>query len=143
MTPQPQSFQTITYQAQTAPNYKDDSFTDQQNRWTKNIQPFEKSYEREKPEINITQPISAPTQPAVSSPKEMSFIDRHSRWLRGVQLLDELSDCGESAEVIFCYVVASMLKQINEQYSNHPEWTDVLMEEKRCLSDTLRALGRD
>lgn len=36
-----------------------------------------------------------------------------------------------------------MLKQINDQYPNHPEWTDVLMDEKRCLSDTLRALGRD
>ena len=36
-----------------------------------------------------------------------------------------------------------MLKEINEQYQSHPEWTDVLMEEKRCLTDSLRALGRD
>jgi hypothetical protein len=60
-----------------------------------------------------------------------------------VQILDELSDCGESAEPIFCYVIGAILKDIGEQYGSHPEWTDVLMEEKRCLSDTLRALGRD
>ena len=36
-----------------------------------------------------------------------------------------------------------MLREINEQYQNHPEWTDVLMEEKRCLTDTMKALGRD
>lgn len=60
-----------------------------------------------------------------------------------MQLLDELSDCGSSAETIFCYVISAMLREINEQYPNHPEWTDVLMEEKRCLNDTLRAMGRD
>ena len=76
-------------------------------------------------------------------PKEENFIDKHSRWLRGVQLLDELSDCGDSAETIFSYLIAAMLKEINEQYQSHPEWTDVLMEEKRCLTDSLRALGRD
>lgn len=36
-----------------------------------------------------------------------------------------------------------MLKEINEQSKSYPEWTDVLMEEKRCLGDTLKALGRD
>lgn len=36
-----------------------------------------------------------------------------------------------------------MLREINEQYQGHPEWTDVLMEEKRCLTDTLKALGRE
>jgi hypothetical protein len=36
-----------------------------------------------------------------------------------------------------------MLREINDQYHNHPEWTDVLLEEKRCLTDTLRALGRE
>jgi len=35
-----------------------------------------------------------------------------------------------------------MIKEINEQYHSHPEWTDVLMEEKRCLSDALRAMGK-
>lgn len=60
-----------------------------------------------------------------------------------MQLLDELTDCGDSAEIIFYYVILSMLKEINDQYRNHPEWTDVLMEEKRCLTDTLKALGRD
>ena len=36
-----------------------------------------------------------------------------------------------------------MLKEINEQYNNYPEWTDVLMEEKRCLTDSLKTLGRE
>jgi len=36
-----------------------------------------------------------------------------------------------------------MLKEVTEQYHDHPEWTDVLMEEKRCLTDSLRALGRE
>ena len=90
------------------------------------------------PPLSATTSISAPP----SLPKEENFIDRHSRWLRGVQILDELTDCGDSAEAIFCYVIMAMLKEINEQYQSHPEWTDVLMEEKRCLSDSLKAMGR-
>ena len=35
------------------------------------------------------------------------------------------------------------MREINEQYQLHPEWTDVLMEEKRCLSDSLKSLGKD
>jgi len=58
-------------------------------------------------------------------------------------LLDELSETGEAAETVFYYVVVVMLREINDQYHTHPEWTDVLLEEKRCLSDTLRALGRE
>ena len=29
--------------------------------------------------------------------------------------------------MLFYYVIIVMIKEINEQYQNHPEWTDVLM----------------
>lgn len=97
MTPQPQTYQSSNYQAaQTAPSYKDDSYNQQESRWNKNIQPFDKLFEKEKQDINTSQPISAPSQ-VPQEPKDISFVDKHSRWLRGVQILDELSDCGESA----------------------------------------------
>jgi hypothetical protein len=58
--------------------------------------------------------------------------------------LDELSDCSDQfAETIFAYILAALVKEINEQYHLHPEWTDVLMEEKRSLTDSLKALGKD
>lgn len=73
-----------------------------------------------------------------------SFLNKHERWLRGVQLLDELADCSDQlAETIFAYILAALVKEINDQYHLHPEWTDVLMEEKRSLTDSLKALGKE
>ena len=99
--------------------------------------------DKEKSDSNSAPPIAPAVSAPSTLPKEENFIEKHSRWLRGVQLLDELTDCGDSAEAIYYYVIVAMLKEINEQYQNHPEWTDVLMEEKRCLTDSMKALGRD
>jgi hypothetical protein len=58
--------------------------------------------------------------------------------------MDELADCSDQlAETIFAYILAALVKEINEQYQLHPEWTDILMEEKRCLTDSLKAMGRE
>lgn len=40
-------------------------------------------------------------------------------------------------------MLGAMVKEINEQFHLHPEWTDVLMEEKRSITDSLKALGKD
>ena len=40
-----------------------------------------------------------------------SFLGKHERWLRGIQLLDELADCSDQlAETIFAYILAALAK---------------------------------
>lgn len=41
------------------------------------------------------------------------------------------------------YVLVSLLRQVGKEYQKHPEWTDVLFEEKKCIQDALRALNKD
>lgn len=78
------------------------------------------------------------------SREEGSFPSRHKRWLKGIQLLDELSDCSDAqAETIFYYVILAILREINEQTASHSEWTDLLLEERRCLGDALRSMGKE
>jgi serine/threonine protein kinase len=108
------------------------------------------------------QPSQAPPLPPPPSPSALSqppaidmredfkdaegesFPSRHKRWLKGIQLLDELSDCSDAqAETIFYYIILAILRDINEQTNSYSEWTDLLLEERRCLTDTLRSMGKD
>lgn len=92
----------------------------------------------------IKENFDIPPSIAHQKSEKESFLTKHERWLRGVQLLDELADCSDQlAETIFAYILAALVKEINEQYHLHPEWTDVLMEEKRSLTDSLKALGKE
>lgn len=64
-----------------------------------------------------------------TKPERETFLNTHERWLRGMQLLEEISDCPDQlAETIFAYLLTALLKEVNEQFHQHPEWTDVLME---------------
>lgn len=69
----------------------------------------------------IKENFDVPPSIATQKSEKESFLNKHERWLRGVQLLDELADCSDQlAETIFAYILAALVKEINDQYHLHP-----------------------
>ena len=62
------------------------------------------------------------------------FGQKHKHWLDSILLVEEwISSVSNINDKIICLVLMILLNKIEEETSRYPEWTDVLIEEKRSL----------